>query len=199
MPLILGGGLVALIAVAAIVAFALSGTGTGGLAEPARVTIGVSGTALPAFTDPTADPAIGQEIPTITGTDLGGDAISIGPDDGPAAIVILAHWCPHCQAEVPVLVDWLAATGMPDGVRLLAISTAIDPARPNYPPSTWLDREGWTAPTLVDDGSSTGLAALGMSNFPGFVFVDGDGRVVQRSTGEMPVEAFDQAVRSIAP
>lgn len=198
-PLALGAGVVALIAMAAIVAFALSGTGTGGLAEPARVTTAVSGTTLPGFTDPASDPAVGLAIPTITGTDLAGDPISIGPDDGPAAIVILAHWCPHCQAEVPVLVDYLASTGMPDGVRLLAISTAIDPARPNFPPSTWLEREGWSVPTLVDDGSSTGLAALGVSNFPGFVFLDGEGRVVQRYTGEMPVEAFDQLVRAIAP
>jgi thioredoxin-related protein len=38
-----------------------------------------------------------------------------------------------------------------------------------------------------------------MSSFPGFVFVDGDGRVVQRYTGEMPAEAFDQVVRALAP
>jgi len=69
----------------------------------------------------------------------------------------------------------------------------------DYPPSTWLEREGWTVATLVDDASSSGLAALGMSSFPGFVFVDGDGRVVQRYTGEMPAEAFDQVVRALAP
>jgi hypothetical protein len=88
---------------------------------------------------------------------------------------------------------------MPDGVRLVGLSTSIDPARPNYPPSTWLEREGWTVPTMVDDGTSRGLASLGMTSFPGFVFVDGDGQVVQRLSGRLSADDFDQAVRSLAP
>jgi len=198
-PLLVGIGVLGLVIVAAIVAIALGGNTSGGLAEPARAGVGVSGTALPALTDPAADTAVGQGLPSLTGTDLSGEPISIGPGDGPVAIVLLAHWCSHCQAEVPVIVDYLASTGMPEGVRLVALSTSIDAARPNYPPSSWLEREGWTVPTLVDDASSRGLAALGMSSFPGFVFVDGDGRVVQRYTGEMPAEAFDQVVRALAP
>lgn len=198
-PLLIGIGVLALAAVAAIVAVMLGGSSGGGFAEPARTGVGVSGTALPALVDPAADTAVGQALPTLSGTDLAGEPVSIGADDGPMAIVLLAHWCSHCQAEVPVLVDYLASTGMPDGVRLVALSTSIDAARPNYPPSAWLEREGWTVPTLVDDASSRGLAALGMASFPGFIFVDGDGRVVQRSTGEMPAESFDQVVRALAP
>lgn len=199
-PLFIGAAVVAFIAVAAIIAIALSGTtGSGGFSEPARVAIAVSGEALPAFTDPASDAAIGQPIPTLTGIDLSGEPISIGPSDGPMAIVLLAHWCGFCQAEVPVLVDYLASTGMPEGVKLVSISTAIDAARPNYPPSAWLDREGWTAPTMVDDATSGALRAMGLSSFPGFVFVDADGRVAQRTTGQLPAEAFDQMVRAIAP
>lgn len=199
-PLYIGIAVVAFIAVAAAVAITLSGTaGTGGFSEPARVATAVAGDALPALGDPAADAAIGQPIPSLTGIDLAGEPISIGPSDGAMAIVLLAHWCGFCQAEVPILVDYLASTGMPDGVELVTISTSIDPARPNYPPSAWLEREGWTAPTMVDDASSGALRALGMSSFPGFVFVDADGRVVQRTTGQLPAGAFDQAVRSLAP
>lgn len=199
-PLLIAGAVVAFVAVAAIVAIALSGTtGTGGLAEPARIATAVSGNPLPELTDPAADAAIGQPIPTLTGIDLGGERITIGPSDGPMAIVLVAHWCGVCQAEVPILVDYLASTGMPEGVGLVAISTSIDAARLNYPPSAWLEREGWTAPTMVDDANSGALRALGISAFPGFVFVDADGRVVQRATGQMPAVAFDQVVRSLAP
>jgi len=199
-PLLIGIAVVAFIAVAAIVAIALSGTsGNGGFSEPARVATAVSGDALPALTDSGPDAAIGQPIPSLTGIDLAGEPISIGPSDGPMAIVLLAHWCSHCQAEVPVLVDYLASTGMPDGVSIVALSTSIDAARPNYPPSTWLEREGWTVPTMVDDATSGGLRGLGMSSFPGFVFVDADGRVAQRTTGELPAAMFDEVVRSLAP
>ncbi|MDQ2689883.1 MAG: hypothetical protein M3Y29_06380, partial [Chloroflexota bacterium] len=93
----------------------------------------------------------------------------------------------------------MAANGVPEGVEVVTISTSINQAQPNYPPSAWLEREGWTAPTLIDDANSSALAALGMTSFPGFVFVDADGNVVMRTTGEIPVETWRQALASIAP
>ena len=198
--LLIGAGVVAVIIVAAIAAIALSGGGGGGgRSEPASDPIGITGTPLATLPTSGTDPAVGQVIPTLSGTDLAGEPMTIGPDDGPMAIAILAHWCPHCQAEVPVLVDYLSSTGMPDGVRLVGLSTSINRTQPNYPPSAWLEREGWTAPTMTDDASSSALGALGVRNFPGFVFVDGDGRVVQRATGEISAAAFDQAVNALAP
>lgn len=197
--LYIGLGVAAVIVVAAIVAMALGGNPSGGVSEPATTPIGITGSALPDLPAVGTDPAIGSAIPTLTGTDLDGAPITIGPDDGPMAIAILAHWCPHCQAEVPVIVDYLASTGMPDGVRLVGLSTSINRTQPNFPPSSWLEREGWPAPTMTDDASSSALAALGIRNFPGFVFVDREGRVAQRVTGEISAAAFDQAVNAIAP
>jgi cytochrome c biogenesis protein CcmG, thiol:disulfide interchange protein DsbE len=198
-PLLMGGAVVLLLAIAAVGAVGLSATPPTGLAEPADTPLSVSGTALPELSDPANDAAVGLPIPALVGTDVDGNPMTVGPDDGAMAIVVLAHWCSHCQAEVPLLADYLATTGMPDGVRLVGVSTAIDPARPNYPPSSWLEREGWTVPTLVDDAASGGLTALGVSSFPGFVFVDADGTVTGRFTGEMPMAAFDEAVRALAP
>jgi thiol-disulfide isomerase/thioredoxin len=125
--------------------------------------------------------------------------MTIGPDDGALAIVVVAHWCPHCQAEIPVLSDWMAANELPDGVRVVTVSTGIDPARPNYPPSAWLEREGWTQPTLNDDASNSALTALGMASFPAFVFVNEDGTVAQRATGEIPIDQWEAALATITP
>jgi hypothetical protein len=196
-PLLLIGGAVAvLLVIAAVVAVALSG-GSTSVNEPAT-SIQVSGS-LPAFPGSGPDPAAGEELPTLSGTGVSGAPLTISPDDGPMAVVILAHWCSHCQAEVPVLTDYLAANGMPEGVTIKALSTSIQAASPNYPPSAWLQREEWPVPTLTDDAASSGLQALGVTSFPGFVFVDAEGRVVQRMTGEIGAEAFDQIVRSLAP
>jgi thiol-disulfide isomerase/thioredoxin len=114
------------------------------------------------------------------------------------AIVVLAHWCPHCQAELPGLVELIAQGRVPEGVSVVGLSTAIDAVRPNYPPSAWFEREGWTQPTLTDDASSRALDALGLSTFPGFVFVDGQGAVALRLTGEIGAERFGEILASLA-
>src|SRR5690606_15862735 len=173
----------------------------------------VDGEPLPPLTDDGDDPAIGRPMPTLSGTGLdgrprrpvtddGGDPAIGGPRpplggpglDGrpltlpaagrPAIVVFLAHWCPHCQAEVPVIQDWVDSGGLPDGVDLFGVSTAVDPRRPNHPPARWLDAEGWTSPVLVD-GDQAAAQAVGLTAYPFFVAVDADGEVVARGSGEL--------------
>ncbi|HEX2767011.1 MAG TPA: TlpA disulfide reductase family protein [Candidatus Limnocylindria bacterium] len=196
-PLLVAGGVLALAVVAAVIALVVA-TQAPKVAQPAA-NVTISGEALPPMTPDGEDPAIGMRIPTLSGTGIDGQPMTISPDEGPMVIVVLAHWCPHCQAELPRLVDWLEEHGAPDGVRVVGLTTGIDATRPNYPPSTWLEREGWTEPTLVDDAGSRALQALGVSSFPGFVAVDEDGRVVERRTGEIGGEAFGALLESVAP
>lgn len=177
----------AIVVFAAVVAILLtSGTGTAAAEPAARLT--VSGAPLATLPTEGSDPAIGMTLPTLTGTGPDGAAVVIGPTGAPQIVAVVAHWCPHCQAEVPRIVAWLRDNSLPGGATLTTLSTAIDPARPNFPPSTWLRNEGWTAPVLTDDAASSGLAALGIPSFPGFVFVNSDGTVAGRMTGELDPE-----------
>ncbi len=185
--LIVGGIVVLVLAVVAALVLT-GGSGGGSAGEPARNPVKVSGQPLPALPTSGADPAVGQTIPTITGVTFDGSPMTIGPSDGPAVIFILAHWCPHCQAEVPRVQQWIDSGGAPQGVKLVTLTTSISSTRPNFPPSAWLEREHWTPPVLVDDANSTGLSALGMDSFPGFVFVKADGTVLARTTGELAVD-----------
>jgi cytochrome c biogenesis protein CcmG/thiol:disulfide interchange protein DsbE len=190
-PIILIGALVGVVLVAAVGAVILGSTSQQ-LAQPAAA-LSVSGQTLPALpSDGSSDPAIGKRMPTLSGTGIDGQALTIGPDGHAMAIVILAHWCPHCQAEVPRIVDWLNANQVPAGVEIRALTTAINPSSTNYPPSAWLERENWPAPTLIDDASDTGLNALGIGSFPGFVFVGPDGIVRGRLTGEISMDQWSQ-------
>jgi cytochrome c biogenesis protein CcmG/thiol:disulfide interchange protein DsbE len=134
-----------------------------------------------------------EVAPVVTGETFEGDAITI-PGDGPAVIVFLAHWCPHCQREVPVIVDWLAENGAPDGVELLGVATAIDEGRENFPPDEWLEREGWTVPTMVDDADSSTATKYGLTAFPYFVAVDGDGTIVDRRSGELTMAQLEAMI-----
>ena len=113
-----------------------------------------------------------------------------------AVLLFLAHWCSHCQAEVPVLQDWVDAGNAPDDVDIISIATAIDPAYPNYPPEAWLEREGWTLPVIVDRPGSV-ATAYGLSAFPFWVFVDADGKVTGRMTGELSMADLETIIDSI--
>ncbi|HET8587670.1 MAG TPA: redoxin family protein [Candidatus Limnocylindria bacterium] len=194
--LIVGG--VVIVAVVVVLALLLS-TANGGTSsgEPARNPVQVSGQALPSLPQSGSDPAVGQKIPTLTGVTFDNSPMTIGPNDGPAVIFILAHWCPHCQAEVPRVQQWIDSGAAPDGVKLLTLTTSISTTRPNYPPSTWLEREHWSPPVLVDDANSTGLSALGMDSFPGFIFVKADGTVLARTTGELPIDQLASLVNEL--
>lgn len=166
-------------------------------------TVTATGTSLPKFPEGNQpDPATGMTSPELTGTSLSGAPMSITNDGKPRVIILLAHWCPHCQKEVPLVQKWLNAGGKPADVDLVAIATGNDPARPNYPPTVWLDREHWTVPTMVDSPPQTAANVYGLTGFPFWVVVDAQGRVVGRLSGEVTEEnlttVFNQA-KSGAP
>lgn len=167
--------------------------------SPAAVDAG-SGV-LPALPDGGDDPAAGQAAPRVEGVGRDGEAVTLPATGRPTILVFLAHWCPHCQREVPQLQGWLDEGQLPEGVDVAAVATGFDPAKPNYPASAWLDREGWTPPTVADaDGSAA--ATYGLTSFPFWVAVDGDGTVVERRTGELTLqEVTDMAnqARDAAP
>jgi cytochrome c biogenesis protein CcmG, thiol:disulfide interchange protein DsbE len=151
------------------------------------------GTSLPQFDRTTAtDPAVGMTAPRVTATGSDGQPVVIGPGR-PTIVLFLAHWCPHCQAEVPVVQDWVDGGHLPAAIDLVSVSTAIDPAAPNYPPEAWLSREGWTAPVIVD-GDRRVATAYGLSAFPYWTVLDAQGRVVLRLTGELTVDQLNALV-----
>ena len=152
----------------------------GVVAEPT-----ITGDPLPELPREGDDPAAGLPVPTVEGTDFTGKPVAISADGRPKVLLFLAHWCPHCQAEVPVIQEWVNSGGLPDGVDLISVATGIDPNAPNYPPDAWLQREGWTAPVLVDP-SNTVAQAYGLPAYPYFVFVGPDGKVVARTIGAPP-------------
>ncbi len=166
-------------------------------AEPAEAAIVVEGEPLAVLEDPANDPAVGARLPRLSGASTSGERMEIGPDDGPMAILVVAHWCPHCQSEVALLSDHLRVNGLPEDIRVVAISTAIDEARGNYPSTQWLANAEWPIETLIDDGEGTALRTLGIPAFPALVLVDGEGIVTLRVTGGLNGETFDQGLDTL--
>jgi len=142
-----------------------------------------AGGELPEHRPGGGDPAIGMPLPVLSAPDLTGEPAGVGPGDGPRVIAVVAHWCPHCRAELPKVVE-LRAGGWPDGVDLTVVSTAQGRARGDGAPSEWLRGLGVTDDeVLVDDDRATLAGALGTTAFPYLIGVDSGGRVRWRSSG----------------
>lgn len=196
------GALIAL-AIAAVVVIAaviavIATRSDNASAGPQTYPVTVSGPPLATYPEQPGgtDPAIGQTPPTLTGRSLfDGSPLSITPGGGsPQMIVILAHWCPHCQHEVPVLVDWLNSAAKPADLKVTAISTAYNLSSENSPASTWLTKANWPTPVMADSDNSDGANAYGLRYFPYLVVLGPDGTVKGRTTGEMTADQITQFV-----
>ncbi len=204
LPLALGAAVIALVAVIAIMTTRdTPGTAADEVAlaaspsAPASAPAPETPAALARFDPAAADPALGAVMPPLAGVDFDGSAIEVQADGRAKLVVFLAHWCPHCQREVPIVQEWMDAGNLPDGVDLVSVATAIDATRPNFPPDAWLEREGWTAPVIVD---ATGEIAdrFGLSAFPFWVMVDNQGRVAARVSGVLEPAQLDVIAGALA-
>ena len=154
----------------------------------------VTGDALARFTSE-PDPAVGRPIPQVAGASFDGTPVAIEANGRAKVIVVVAHWCPHCQREVPRLSEYLRDTPLPADVEMVTVATGTSPDRPNYPPSKWLADERWPGPVLADTEEGAAAAALGVSAYPFFVAADKDGNVVARTSGELTTEQFAELIR----
>lgn len=168
----------------------LPAIGFGGGGIPEVDTVALVGEPLPALVPGADDLAVGTLAPQITATSLAsGSAITLGP--GRARVIgFFAHWCPHCQDELPEITEWLASTTLPPNTEFVAVSTAVDEGNGNYPPSAWFNDVGFSSPVLVDDASATLLNGMGFSGFPAFVAIDASGVVVERAGGNIGTEGL---------
>ncbi len=135
---------------------------------------------LPASGD---DPTVGSSAPTVEGADFDGTPVAIGGSGSPELVMFMASWCPACQEELPEVVAWMEAGGVPDGVQLASVATGLDASRPNWPPDAWFEEEGYTGRVLVDDADGSVAQAFGLSATPFWVALDADGQVVARIAG----------------
>lgn len=164
----------------------------------------VAGTALPRLGNAAiaADPALGQAAPTLIGEDFDGETVRVDAvSEGPTMVVFLAHWCPHCNNEVPRLNELRDAGRFPEGLNIVAVSTGISPGRPNFPPSEWIEDVGWTYPVIADGIDferqvMIAADAYGVDAFPFTVLVDGDGTVAARWSGESEPDEIISRIES---
>lgn len=153
----------------------------------------VEGEPLPTVDLSGGDPAVGLQAPTVTGSDASGGEHTIGPDGNPKIVVFLAHWCPHCQREVPLIQSWVDSGGLPDGVDMYSTTVLTNRLRDSstWPPHQWLASEGWTIPVLRDSQDGDVALAYGLTGTPMYLVLDGENNNLGRISGEIGVEGLN--------
>jgi thiol-disulfide isomerase/thioredoxin len=175
----------AVVVVVAVVAIVVTRSDNAS-AGPQTYPVQVTGTPLPTYPDPPAvDPAVGKVVPTLKGQSLfDGSPMTIAPDGKKHLVAFVAHWCPHCQRDVPIMVQWMASGKKPADLQVEAVATGTNDTLPNYPPSSWLKKADWPTPVMADSSDFTAANAYGLPSYPFLVLFGPDGTVKARTTGE---------------
>jgi thiol-disulfide isomerase/thioredoxin len=202
------GGVVLAIAIAFVIAIVAGGSKDSGSSDTTKAPssdgsvsagenqpVEVVGEALEALPESGGDSTIGLTAPTLNGYAFDGSNLSVTPGDGnPYMVVFLAHWCPHCNDEVPRLIEWKESGAVPADLQVIAVSTGVASDRPNYPPSQWVVNKAWPWPVMADSKAMDAARAYGVSGYPFFVIVGADGKVKARASGELGTDRINQIV-----
>jgi thiol-disulfide isomerase/thioredoxin len=157
------------------------------------------GEMLLALEDPDNDPARGKIAPVLNGFSFDGAPLTIAPTGKPMLVVFLAHWCSHCNAEVPRLIEWKNSGTMPADMEVFGVSTGARDDAPNWPPSQWVVDKGWPWPVMADSEDQNAALAFGVSGYPGMILLDGNGKVLARRSGEASIEELKAWTQELLP
>ena len=158
----------------------------------------INGENLPEYAGENDDNiAVGLPGPLFSGPNQNSEIESLEKNGNAKALLFLAHWCPHCQREVPIVQEIINTIGVPDGIDVIAIATSIDRGRDNYPPQDWLFDEGWSETQIYDIDKKI-ASAYGLTSFPYWVFLDKDLNVIARRAGNLPEDYIGQLLIQLA-
>ena len=202
------GGVILAIVIAFVIAIVAGGSNDSASSDTTKVPnsdgtvsagenqpVEVVGDVLEPLLESGDDSTIGLMAPTLNGYAFDGSNISVTPGNGkPYMVVFLAHWCSHCNNEVPRLIEWKESGAVPADLQVIAVSTSVASDRPNYPPSQWVVNKAWPWPVMADSEARDAAQAYGVSGFPFFTIVGADGKVKARASGELGTDRINQIV-----
>lgn len=145
-----------------------------------------------------ADPLVGHPAPAFSlamlGTDSANSQLSLA--DFPGKSIVLnfwASWCAPCKEELPLLEQhWEQAQARGQAVVFLGIDfeeTSTDAA-------SFLQLHHITYPAGLDSDGSV-ASKYGINDLPQTIFINRQGKVVKRITGQLTEQSLASALQSI--
>lgn len=126
---------------------------------------------------------LSAQLPSVQVKDLSGKMVDTSTLSNEGKPMIIDFWsttCKPCVRELKAIhelyPDWVEETG----VKLIAVST--DDAQNSLKVKSFVDKQGWEYEILLDPNSDF-ARAMGASNVPHTVVLDGTGKVVESHSG----------------
>jgi thiol-disulfide isomerase/thioredoxin len=162
-----------IVAIAALAIFSTIGGGGGGGGGAANFTPNDEGL-IP----------VGQKAPAFTAETVGGGRVSVGEDEAEATmLVFFATWCPHCQAEAPVMSELESQYEV-----LQMVMVGIDGEDNPEKVQQFVEEYDIESPAVYDPALGP---EYGVSGYPTTYVLDGENRVVGAHSGEAPREVYE--------
>jgi len=140
----------------------------------------------------TQSPLLGKVAPTVSGTTLDGEEVSVADLRGRWVVVnFFASWCVPCLEEHPELLAFDAAHREAGDVALVGVTfdDKADDAR------AFFEDNGGTWPVIDDPENSIGVA-FGVAQVPETFVIAPDGTVVQRYAGGVTRASLEELISS---
>lgn len=90
--------------------------------------------------------------------------------------------------------EWNNKGLVPQGLRVVGITTSSRSDQANWPPSEWIANMKWPFEVMADSEAGDAAAAYGVDGFPFIAIINGDGKVVKRHSGELELDQLTDFV-----
>lgn len=161
-------------------------SGAGCLITPAPGA-SAAATAQPGATGLDAQPLVGLALPDLPYLGVDGKAYQTAALKGsPLLLTVFAHWCSHCQIELPLIQTWVKSQA-PKGLVWVAIEGSM--ATPEQV-KTFATTYQIDLPLYLDPAGGI-VGAVKASGYPTDLFVDATGTVRGGSRGTFDAPAYE--------
>ena len=145
-------------------------------------------------TEPETLGALAIKALDFTMQDADGNDVKLSSFEGkPVVLNFWTSWCTYCKAEMPHFEEAYKQYG--DQIQFIMLN-AVKSEKNAEDGRNFIKNSGYTFPVFYDtDGKATTLYSI--RGFPATIFIDKDGKIVERSLGELSREKLNENIQKL--
>ena len=138
--------------------------------------------------------AVATKASDFTMQEANGNNVLLSSFEGkPVVLNFWTSWCSYCKAEMPYFEDAYKQYG---GQVQFIMLNAVKSEKSSEDGKNFIKDSAYTFPVFYDtDGKA--MTSYGIRGFPATIFIDKDGKIVEKSLGALTKEKLDQNIQAL--